>query len=87
MIKVATLEKYSIYEVHDEQTYFVKELEDYHPISAVIQLMKDLDVDTKGVCDDYYFLVEDSADKSHQVRAYKGWVVDFVPCSERRIVV
>ena len=86
MIKVATLEKYSIYEASDDEVHFVEEVEDYHPISAVRQLMKDLDVDTKGVCDDYYFLVEDSAGKSHQVRAYKGWVVDFVPYSEQRVV-
>jgi len=87
MIRVATLEKYSIYEVDDEQTYFIKEVEDCHPVSAVRQLMQNTDVETKGICYDYYFLVEDSAGKTHHVSAHKGWVVDDVPYLERKIVV
>ena len=84
MIKIATLDKYTIYEVHDEQTYFMEEVEDYHPVSAVNQLMLSLGIDTPNVNSEYYFLVEDSAGKSSQVSAHKGWVVDFVPYSQQK---
>lgn len=83
MIKVATLDKYTIYLVtyDGDPMIWLGEGEAYHPLNAVINLVNS---SKWGESDeDHTFVVQDSTGKRSLISAHKGWVVDFVPISEQ----
>lgn len=85
MILESKLQRYTIYEVYSDEEgdkAIVRFTEDYHPISAVINMVNS--PLWMGACnDEHKFIVEDSQGKQCPVEAKRGWVVDSVPCSQR----